>query len=50
MKGENIKTHGVSSFYCLLEWVWIMPGRVKERVSYDLKILRGMSCFQDEWI
>jgi len=39
MKGENIETHGVSSFYyCVLEWVWTMLGRVKERVSHDIKI------------
>jgi len=39
MEGENIETHGVSSFYyCVLEWVWTMLGRVKERVSHDIKI------------
>lgn len=42
MKEENVKTHGVSSFYyCVLEWVLTMLGRVKERVSYDLKIWGG---------
>jgi len=47
MKGENIKTHGVSNFYyCVLEWVWTMPGRVRERVSYDLKIWGGSHVFR----